>query len=71
MEYEHRAKMVAECLQSYRRDESGWKVCKKSVIMAPDSILPSRAPYKTLTVLRCLLVAVGGRVRECVHHIPQ
>lgn len=34
MEYEHKAKMVADCLQSYRRDDSGWKVCKKSVIMS-------------------------------------
>lgn len=31
MDYEHKAKAVAERLQSYKRDESGWKVCKKSV----------------------------------------
>lgn len=31
MDYEHKAKTVADCLLSYKRDESGWKVCKKSV----------------------------------------
>uniref|UniRef100_A0A3P9QG38 StAR related lipid transfer domain containing 5 n=1 Tax=Poecilia reticulata TaxID=8081 RepID=A0A3P9QG38_POERE len=30
MDYEHKAKAVADCLMSYRRDESGWKVCRKS-----------------------------------------
>lgn len=31
MDYEDKAKTVADCLMGYRRDESGWKVCKKSV----------------------------------------
>lgn len=31
MDYEQKAKTVADCLLSYKRDESGWKVCKKSV----------------------------------------
>ena len=31
MDYEQKAKDVADCLMSYKRDESGWKVCKKSV----------------------------------------
>lgn len=31
MDFEHKAKAVADCLMSYRKDESGWKVCKKSV----------------------------------------
>lgn len=31
MDYEHKAKAVADCLLGYKRDESGWKVCKKSV----------------------------------------
>lgn len=31
MDYEHKAKVVADCLLSYKRDESGWKVCRKSV----------------------------------------
>lgn len=34
MDYEHKAKVVADCLLSYKRDESGWKVCKKSVNMS-------------------------------------
>uniref|UniRef100_A0A3Q2QRT6 Uncharacterized protein n=1 Tax=Fundulus heteroclitus TaxID=8078 RepID=A0A3Q2QRT6_FUNHE len=31
MDYKDKAKSVADCLLSYRRDESGWKVCRKSV----------------------------------------
>lgn len=31
MDYEHKAETAADCLQSYKKDGSGWKVCKKSV----------------------------------------
>lgn len=31
MDYEEKASSVAERLLSYRKDESGWKICKKSV----------------------------------------
>ena len=31
MDYEHKAKAVGDCLMGYKTDESGWKVCKKSV----------------------------------------
>lgn len=31
MEYEQKARMAAERLLSYRDDQSGWQVCKKSV----------------------------------------
>lgn len=31
MDYEQKAKTVADCLVRYKRDASGWKVCKKSV----------------------------------------
>lgn len=34
MDYEDKAKTVADCLQGYKRDESGWKVCKKSVTVS-------------------------------------
>lgn len=31
MDYEEKANSVADRLLSYRKDESGWKICKKSV----------------------------------------
>lgn len=31
MEYEQKARMAADRLLSYRDDQSGWQVCKKSV----------------------------------------
>ncbi|XP_058486135.1 stAR-related lipid transfer protein 5 [Solea solea] len=49
MDYEHEAKMAVDSMQSYRSDESGWKVCKKSsdvvVSWRPSSAYPGNV-YK-------------------------
>ncbi|XP_039858066.1 stAR-related lipid transfer protein 5 isoform X1 [Simochromis diagramma] len=49
MDFEHKAKAVADCLMSYRKDESGWKVCKKSndviVSWRPSSEFPGNLSY--------------------------
>ncbi|XP_060796460.1 stAR-related lipid transfer protein 5 [Neoarius graeffei] len=49
MEYEEKARSVAERLLSYRKDESGWKICKKSnevaVYWRPSSEFPGNV-YK-------------------------
>ncbi|XP_015245284.1 stAR-related lipid transfer protein 5 isoform X1 [Cyprinodon tularosa] len=69
VDYEAKAKAVADCLLSYRRDESGWKVCRKSndvvVSWRPSSEFPGNV-YKGEGV-------VSGRpekVWECLKPVP-
>lgn len=69
MDYEHKAKFAAECLMSYRRDQSGWKVCKKSndvvVSWRPSSEYPGNV-YKGEGVVNGSL----QKVWECLKPVP-
>ncbi|TMS12881.1 StAR-related lipid transfer protein 5 [Larimichthys crocea] len=69
MEYEDKAKAVGECLQSYRRDESGWKVCKKSndvvVSWRPSSEFPGNV-YKGEGIVS----GSPEKVWECLKPVP-
>ena len=31
MDFVHKANTVSDCLLGFKKDESGWKTCKKSV----------------------------------------
>ncbi|KAG7220823.1 hypothetical protein INR49_031562 [Caranx melampygus] len=69
MDYEHKAEKVADCLQGYKRDESGWKVCKKSndvvVSWRPSSEFPGNV-YRGEGI-------IGGsleKVWECLKPVP-
>lgn len=69
MDYEGKASQVAECLQGYRKDESGWKVCKKSndvvVSWRPSSEFPGNV-YKG----EGLISGSPAKVWECLKPIP-
>ncbi|XP_053725472.1 stAR-related lipid transfer protein 5 [Synchiropus splendidus] len=69
MDYGLKASQVAECLQSYRKDESGWKVCKKSndvvVSWRPSSEFPGNV-YKG----EGLISGSPAKVWECLKPIP-
>ncbi|XP_061885957.1 stAR-related lipid transfer protein 5 [Entelurus aequoreus] len=70
MDYEHKAKEVGECLQSYRDDASGWKVCKKSndtvVSWRPSSEFPGNV-YKGEGVINGSL----EKVWDCLKPVPK
>ncbi|XP_054878434.1 stAR-related lipid transfer protein 5 isoform X1 [Poeciliopsis prolifica] len=69
MDYEHKAKAVADCLLSYRRDESGWKVCRKSndvvVSWRPSSEFPGNV-YKGEGIVS----GSPENVWECLKPVP-
>uniref|UniRef100_M3ZVS2 StAR related lipid transfer domain containing 5 n=2 Tax=Xiphophorus TaxID=8082 RepID=M3ZVS2_XIPMA len=69
MDYEHKAKAVADCLLSYRRDESGWKVCRKSndvvVSWRPSSEFPGNV-YKGEGIVS----GTPENVWECLKPVP-
>lgn len=52
MEYEQKARMAADRLLSYRDDQSGWQVCKKSVRFDLTSIWSvNTTHFKSIPVL--------------------
>ncbi|KAM4744142.1 stAR-related lipid transfer protein 5 isoform 2-T2 [Anableps anableps] len=69
MDYEQKAKAVADCLLSYRRDESGWKVCRKSndvvVSWRPSSEFPGNV-YKGEGIVS----GSPEKVWECLKPVP-
>ncbi|XP_035986070.1 stAR-related lipid transfer protein 5 isoform X3 [Fundulus heteroclitus] len=69
MDYKDKAKSVADCLLSYRRDESGWKVCRKSndvvVSWRPSSEFPGNV-YKGEGIVS----GSPEKVWECLKPVP-
>ncbi|KAG7265168.1 hypothetical protein CRUP_003609 [Coryphaenoides rupestris] len=71
MDYVHKATVVSDCLMGFKKDESGWKTCKKSsdviVSWRPSTEFPGNV-YKgegvvsgsTEKVWRCLEPVPGG-----------
>ncbi|KAF5906188.1 stAR-related lipid transfer protein 5, partial [Clarias magur] len=69
MDYEEKAGSVADRLLSYRRDESGWKICKKSndvvVSWRPSSEFPGNL-YKGEGIVN----GSPQKVWECLKPVP-
>ncbi|CAB1339063.1 unnamed protein product [Coregonus sp. 'balchen'] len=69
MDYQHRANAVGDCLLSYTKDESGWKVCKKSndviVSWRPSTEFPGNV-YKGESVVK----GSPEKVWECLKPVP-
>ncbi|XP_064817142.1 stAR-related lipid transfer protein 5-like [Oncorhynchus masou masou] len=69
MDYQNTANAVGDCLLSYTKDESGWKVCKKSndviVSWRPSTEFPGNV-YKGESVVK----GSPEKVWECLKPVP-